>query len=78
MSGVPPSERAGGRRAAEPGRRRGGFFSRPKPLPPYEDQEDQVREQLYAKPTGSERTVRLVERVRPPAQIERIAERPAA
>jgi hypothetical protein len=78
MSGVPPSDRAGGRRAAEPGRRRGGFFSRPKPEAPCEDQEDQVREQLYARPTGSERTVRLVERVRPPAQIERIAERPAA
>jgi hypothetical protein len=78
MSGVPPSDRAGGRRAAEPGRRRGGFFSRPKPLPPCEDQEDQVREQLYARPTGSERTVRLVERAGPPAQIERIAERPAA
>jgi hypothetical protein len=78
MSGVPPSDRAGGRRAAEPGRRRGGFFSRPQPAPLYEDQEDQVREQLYARPTGPERTVRLVERVRPPAPIERIAERPAA
>jgi hypothetical protein len=78
MSGVTPSDRAGGRRAAEPGRRRGGFFSRPKPVPLCEDQEDQVREQLYARPTGPERTVRLVERTRPPAQIERIAERPAA
>jgi hypothetical protein len=78
MSGVFPSDRAGGARAAEPGRRRGGFFSRPKPAAPCEDQEDQVRELLYARPAGPERTVRVVERTRPPVQTERIAERPAA
>ncbi len=78
MSGVSPSDRAGGARAAERGRRRGGFFSRPKPVAIWEDQEDQVREQLYARPSGPERTVRVVERTRPPAQVERLAERPAA
>jgi hypothetical protein len=78
MSGVPPSDRANGARAAEPGRRRGGLFSRPTPAAPCEDQEEQVREQLYARRAGPERTVRVVERTRPPAQDERIAERPAA
>jgi hypothetical protein len=78
MSGVFPSDRAAGARAADPGRRRGGLFSRPKPAAVCEDQEDQVREQLYARPAGPERTVRVVARTRPPAQDERIAERPAA
>jgi hypothetical protein len=67
--------------------RRGGLFSRAKIVPHNEDQEAEVWAQLYARPTGPERTVRRVERHEPALRVEwveradqeqRAAHRPAA
>ncbi len=58
-----------------PGARRTGWFSRPKLEVRCEDQEAEVRAQLYAKPAAPERTVRRVQRIQAPSRVEWI-ERP--
>jgi hypothetical protein len=75
MSGVTPSDRGYGARAQEPAVRRGSWFSRARPELRCDDQEAEVREQLYARPAPSERTVRRVQRLESPG---RMADRPAA
>jgi hypothetical protein len=89
MTGLSRSDRAGGTRAQAAGARRTGWFSRATvEVRRDEDQEAEVRQQLYAKRAEPERTVRRVERTQPPARIEwlerpeaageRVADRPAA
>jgi hypothetical protein len=79
VTGVPPSGRRAGARAGRAGARRAGWFSREQIEPLCEeDQEAEVREQLYARPAPAERTVRMVERSQPPAPLEVFADRPAA
>jgi hypothetical protein len=92
MTGLSRSDRTDGTRARAAGARRTGWFSRAKlEVRCSEDQEAEVREQLYAKRAEPERTVRRVERMQPPARVEwferpeatdaageRVADRPAA
>ena len=69
MTGVSRSGGSGTRRRAT-GTRRTGWFSHETPEVRSEDQEDEVRAQLYARPAESERTVRRVERVVPAQRVE--------
>jgi hypothetical protein len=69
MTGVSRSGGSGTRRRAT-GTRRTGWFSHEPPEVRSEDQEDEVRAQLYARPAESERTVRRVERVAPAPRVE--------
>jgi hypothetical protein len=75
MTGVTPNDRTQRSRATERDARRSGWFSRPKLEVRYEDQEAEVREQLYSRPAPAERTVRMVQPVQQP---QRFADRPAA
>jgi hypothetical protein len=68
MSGVPPFHRDS--RSAQGGRSR--WRGRPPRISPGFDQEDEVREKLYAKPAPTERTVEVL------GPVERMADRPAA
>jgi hypothetical protein len=71
MTGLSRSDRGDGTRAQAAGARRTGWFSRAKvEVPRDEDQEAEVREQLYAKRAEPERAVRRVERIQPPARVE--------
>jgi hypothetical protein len=69
MTGVSRSG-AGGTRRRAAGTRRTGWFSHEPLEVRSEDQEDEVRAQLYARPAESERTVRRVERVAPAQRVE--------
>jgi hypothetical protein len=69
MTGVSRSGASGTRRRATGTRRTGWFSHEPLELRS-EDQEDEVRAQLYARPAESERTVRRVERVVPAQRVE--------
>jgi hypothetical protein len=67
MTGVSPIDRA----KPVPRARRTGWFARAAIEVHCEDQEAEVRSQLYAKPAESLRTVRRVERVEPVRPAER-------
>jgi hypothetical protein len=70
MTGPSWSDPADGGRTHAPAGRRSGWFSRPKLEPHSDDQEAEVRAQLYARPAMPERTVRRVERIRSEEPIE--------
>jgi hypothetical protein len=92
MTGLSRSDGTDGTRARAAGARRTSWFSRAKlEVRRSEDQEAEVREQLYARRAEPERSVRRVERIQPPARVEwierpeptetageRVADRPAA
>jgi hypothetical protein len=69
MTGVSRSD-GGGARARASGTRRAGWFSRATYEVGNEDQESEVRAQLYAKRAESERTVRRVEPIQPASRVE--------
>jgi len=68
MSGVHPFHRD----SSSAQSRRSRWRGRAARIPPGYDQEDEVREKLYAKPAPTERTVEVL------GPVERIADRPAA
>jgi hypothetical protein len=68
MSGVHPFHRD----SSSAQNRRGRWLGRGSRFTPGYDQEDEVREKLYAKPAPTERTVEVL------GPVERMAERPAA
>ena len=72
MTGVPPANWTGRGKDTSERARRGRWRARSEPAWSPRDQEDEVRERLYAKPPVNERTVELLD----PAH--RIADRPAA